>query len=98
VGAPRAANDWLSARQRNRSSLAVKNHEALGKDERLRRRPDYLHVQGTGAKVSSDSLIALALKNERSITRLGLTVSSKVGNAVVRNRIRRRLRELYRKR
>ncbi len=32
------------------------------------------------------------------VTRVGFTVSTKVGNAVVRNRIRRRLRELFRKR
>lgn len=32
------------------------------------------------------------------MTRLGVTVSSKVGNAVVRNRIRRRVKELFRTR
>ena len=43
-------------------------------------------------------LLALALPNGTTQARLGLTVSSKVGNSVVRNRIRRRLREAYRHR
>jgi ribonuclease P protein component len=36
--------------------------------------------------------------NERGETRLGVTVSSKVGNAVVRNRVKRLLRECFRRR
>lgn len=45
-----------------------------------------------------DPLLALALRNQVGATRMGFTVTTKVGNAVVRNRIRRRLRELYRQR
>ena len=65
---------------------------------RLRKRKDFLRVQDQGVKVSVDPLLALALKNPLNVTRLGITVSSKVGNAVVRNRIRRRLREILRRR
>ena len=35
-------------------------------------------------------------KNGKNVNRLGITVSGKIGNAVVRNRIRRRLKEIYR--
>lgn len=45
----------------------------------------------------SELLFALALDNHASHTRVGLTVSSKVGGAVVRNRVRRHLREWYRR-
>ena len=55
-------------------------------------------MQDRGTKVAAGPLLALALPNGSGETRLGLTVSSKVGNAVVRVRIRRRLRELFRKR
>lgn len=55
-------------------------------------------MQERGKKVSVDPLLALALENGRDLTRVGLTVSSKVGNAVVRGRIRRHLREQFRKR
>src|SRR3989442_5712387 len=67
------------------------------KSLRLRRRKEFLRVQRQGIKVSADPLLALALENPRGVTRLGITISSKVGNAVVRNRIRRRLREIFRR-
>jgi ribonuclease P protein component len=62
------------------------------------RRPQFVKVQEEGAKVAVDPLLALALRNQVGTTRMGFTVTTKVGNAVVRNRIRRRLRELYRQR
>lgn len=73
---------------------------AFPKAVRLRRRAEFLKVQDAGHKISADVVLALVLPNKRpdGVTRLGLTVSSKVGNAVVRNRVRRRLRELVRTR
>lgn len=70
----------------------------FSKEVRLRRRAEFLRVQDRGAKVTADCLLCLALPNGRAdgLTRLGVTVSSKVGNSVVRNRVRRRLRELFR--
>lgn len=68
------------------------------KSLRLRHRQQFLKVQDTGFKVSVEPLLALALQNPDGHTRVGFTVSSKVGNAVVRNRIRRRLREIFRTR
>lgn len=68
------------------------------KSLRLRRRAEFVRVQDKGAKVAVDPLLALALANGTGVTRVGLTVSSKVGNAVVRARIRRYLREIFRKR
>ena len=48
-------------------------------------------------KTAADSRLALYVRgNGRKENRLGLTVSTKVGCAVVRNRVRRRLREVYR--
>ena len=41
-------------------------------------------------------LALYARKNGCSFNRLGITVSTKLGHAVVRNRVRRRLREIYR--
>jgi len=71
---------------------------AFPKRARLLRREQFVKVQKEGAKVAVDPLLALALRNQLGTTRMGFTVSTKVGNAVVRNRIRRRLRELYRRR
>ncbi|MBL8957283.1 MAG: ribonuclease P protein component [Myxococcaceae bacterium] len=68
------------------------------KSVRLRRRAEFLKLQEgkQSVQVSAACLLALALPNGRETARLGLTVSSKVGNAVTRNRIRRHLREWFR--
>ena len=71
--------------------------EAFPKALRLRSRAEFLKVQSKGQKVSAEPLLGLYLANGLQVTRLGLTVSSKVGNAVVRARIRRYLRECFRK-
>ena len=56
----------------------------------------FRRVYGRG-KTAADSRLALYVRgNGQKANRLGLTVSNKVGCAVVRNRIRRRLREIYR--
>ncbi|MDB4958495.1 MAG: rnpA [Myxococcales bacterium] len=65
---------------------------------RLRRRAEYLAVQSTGQKLHGRHLLALASKRTDSdlVGRLGITVTKKVGNAVVRNRIKRLVREWMR--
>lgn len=80
--------------------MAAPVSNAFPKSLRLRSRREFLIVQDTGMKVSADCVLALIKPNGKpgEASRIGLTVSSKVGNAVVRNRVRRRLRELYRTR
>lgn len=63
---------------------------------RLRKRSEFLRVQQRGKKLSAGPLVALALPSAGTPARLGLTVSSKVGNAVVRARVKRQLREAFR--
>ena len=45
---------------------------------------------------ASSCLVLYARKNRTATNRVGITVSKKLGHAVVRNRVRRRLREVYR--
>jgi ribonuclease P protein component len=64
--------------------------------ERLTRRTDF-RAASSGARVSSGGFVlqARTRDDERGI-RVGFTVSRQVGNAVKRNRVRRRLREVVR--
>ena len=70
----------------------------ITKQMRLRRRADYLAVQADGAKLHGRHVLALARKRSdpELVGRLGITVTKKVGNAVVRNRIKRLIREWMR--
>lgn len=65
---------------------------------RLRRRADFVVVQTEGMKLHGRHVLALARKRSEPLLpgRLGLTVTKKVGNAVIRNRIKRMLREWMR--
>lgn len=72
--------------------------ERFTKELRLRARRQFLRVQEQGEKMSVGPLLAITLPSTAPDTRLGITVTSKVGNAVTRARIRRHLRELFRKR
>ena len=45
---------------------------------------------------ANSHLVLYARKNHTATNRVGITVSKKLGGAVVRNRVRRRLREVYR--
>ena len=49
-----------------------------------------------GASAANRCLVMYCGRNRSQKNRVGLTVSAKLGHAVVRNRIRRRLREIYR--
>jgi ribonuclease P protein component len=64
-------------------------HERPG---RLQKRQDFLRVQA-GRRVQKRHLVIYSAPGD---FRVGFTVSRKVGNAVVRNRVRRRLRESLR--
>jgi ribonuclease P protein component len=64
---------------------------------RLTRRAEFLRVAAKGRKAPMPGLVLQALKRDDDApARLGFTVTKKVGNAVIRNRTRRRLREAAR--
>lgn len=68
----------------------------LAKSSRLRARSEFLAVQERGARLASTEYAVLAFPNQCGCARLGVTVSSKVANAVVRNRVKRWVREAFR--
>lgn len=72
--------------------------ERFPKTARLRKRPQFLKLSRIGKKVHSSDFIVISKGTGNPESRLGITVSSKVGNAVVRNRIKRLVREAFRRR
>ena len=64
---------------------------------RLKKRKQFVHVAEKGRKLVSSGLILQFIAREKSDQiGLGFTVTKKVGNAVIRNRVRRRLKEVVR--
>jgi ribonuclease P protein component len=70
--------------------------QTFGKDERIRKRQDYLRIYEQGGRIYSKRFTIILCRNSSGIRRLGMTVSKKTGNAVQRNRIKRLLREFFR--
>ena len=71
--------------------------DAVVAPERLKRRAEFLRVASKGRKVPVHGLVLQALaRDDAGPARIGFTVTKKVGNAVIRNRTKRRLREAAR--
>ena len=62
------------------------------KTGRLKKRPEFLCVAEKGQKWVSDTVIVQAMETDKDELRFGFTATKKVGNAVIRNRAKRRLR------
>ena len=61
--------------------------------ERLKKNPDFKKVYTKGKSYGCKNLVIYYLPNHSDHHRAGFSISKKVGNAVVRNRIRRYLKE-----
>jgi ribonuclease P protein component len=70
----------------------------FGRDARLRRKAEFAAVQDGGRRVAGRYLVLLARASDRAADRLGVVASRRVGSAVRRNRAKRRLREIFRRR
>lgn len=64
----------------------------MRRNQRLTAARDFAAVYANGRPVRSDSLILRAVSNGRDVTRFGFTTAKVLGNAVLRNRLRRRLK------
>ena len=64
--------------------------------ESLKKNWDFLKVYKNGTSKSNRYLVMYLLENKEHKNRLGISVSKKVGNSVVRHRITRIIREVYR--
>lgn len=62
----------------------------------LKKNSDFRRLYAKGKSAVTPYLVLYARPNRLGENRLGYTVSAKLGHAVVRNRVRRRLREIVR--
>ena len=73
-------------------------NQCFPSDHRLKSRSEFRRVMSKGKRRFTKHFIIYALETERQTSRLGITVSRKVGNAVVRNRVKRCVRDVFRTR
>ena len=62
----------------------------------VKQNSDFRRIYRRGRSAVSGGVVVYCLKNRKGMSRLGVTVSTKLGHAVVRNRVRRRIREIFR--
>ncbi|MCL2168636.1 MAG: ribonuclease P protein component [Defluviitaleaceae bacterium] len=62
----------------------------------LKKNSDFGHVFKAGKAKGSFTLVVFVVPNKIGQNRLGITVSKKMGKAVVRNKLRRRIKEAFR--
>lgn len=62
----------------------------------LKQNYEFRRLYQKGASAAGGGIVIYCRKNRMDHNRLGITVSTKLGHAVARNRARRRLREVYR--
>lgn len=89
--------------QDSRRAAAKRTNEAVGlkplgltRGDRLRKRAEFQLIYRNGVRVRGRYFVVFCMRGSSDRHRLGVTASRKVGNAVVRNRWKRRVRELFR--
>jgi ribonuclease P protein component len=71
--------------------------ERLPRCHRLRKRPEFLALQEEGRRRVTAAFVVLLRTRPAPPSRLGITTSRKIGNAPRRNRVRRLVREFFRR-
>ena len=68
----------------------------MQRSESLKKNKDFQQVYRHGTSKANRYLVMYVLPNQHMMNRLGISVSKKVGNSVVRHRLTRLIRESYR--
>ncbi len=76
--------------------MPVLRSACFPKEARLRKRAEFLQLSRARNKSSVRGFLVVWSENNGALARLGVTVSKKVGCAVVRNKVKRYLREVFR--
>jgi ribonuclease P protein component len=74
------------------------DRETFSRNDRLRKRREFEECYASGVRVSGRHILVFLLPGDSApAPRMGISVSRRVGAAVVRNRVRRRMREIFRR-
>jgi ribonuclease P protein component len=76
---------------------AARTSQAFSAAQRIRHRPEFLNVYEHGERVRARLMTAIAVRNAHGHSRLGIAATRKLGGAVVRNRAKRLIRDLFRR-
>ena len=76
---------------------STKKDERLRKEERLRRKGDFETIAKEGVRRHTKNFLVISRKNDRGFSRLGAVASKRLGKAVERNRVKRLMREFFRR-
>ncbi len=68
----------------------------LSREEKLRKRAEFNRLSASGKKYHTPHFIVVWAVGDFGRARLGITASRKIGNAVARNLVKRRVREFFR--
>ncbi len=73
------------------------NKDNQNRIERLRKTRDFSSVYKYGVSVVTKNIVMYYKKNNSKSNRIGVSVSKKVGKAVIRNKVKRLIKESFRK-
>ncbi|MBN1254106.1 MAG: ribonuclease P protein component [Deltaproteobacteria bacterium] len=76
---------------------STKKDERLRREERLRRKGDFETIAKEGTRRHTKNFLIIARKNDQGLSRLGAVASKRLGKAVERNRVKRLMREFFRR-
>jgi ribonuclease P protein component len=91
---PQAANGQHSPQT---AGLIALSCERFPKRGRIRKRWEFLRLQRVGRRRTGTYFVVITEPVTAGSSRLGITVSRRIGGAVVRNRVKRRVREFFRR-
>ena len=77
--------------------MISRSGEDFPKRARLTKRSEFLTLSREGRRAHTSHFIVLTKSNDVGENRLGITVTTRIGNAVIRNRIKRLVREFFRR-
>ena len=80
-----------------RARVQIGASGSLPRDARLRARREFTRIQRHGLRTHTEAFTIIADASPDGRPRFGCAISRKIGNAVVRNRVRRLLKEIFRR-